>query len=263
MLRARKLCDKLAVVLVRARTRVRPWQRRDFGPGCLRRPPLMANAIRGVDQAGTVVTGHAVEEDRLPGGIRKQVSRGGHLCQSCARPTHRNQEPRHSGFVHYFGLFHVLRVVAVDRGQRHDGPDSLARDDRPQRVRMLPRPSYQSAGIDDVRSFFGPLIPTSGNTPASADNRRQRYAHSEFASGHPCHSLAFDNFNTVGVGLIPTGDDNSSPGLEPINPNKMWCPRLLRQARAEDRRESTVPTACFASDWRNAPHVPETGVLTA
>jgi len=64
-----KLDDELAVISVRARPRIRPWQRRDFSPGRFRRPALMPDAIRRVGQTGAMVAGHTVEEDRLPGGI--------------------------------------------------------------------------------------------------------------------------------------------------------------------------------------------------
>jgi len=142
MLPLGKFCDEVAVISVRARTRIRPRQRRDFGPGRLRRPALMAYAISRMDQAGAVMAGHAVEENRLPGGIGEQVGRRSHLFQRRARPAHRNQNPTHSGFGDHLGLFHVLRIIAIDRGQRHDGLDSLAGDDRPQCIRMLPGPSY-------------------------------------------------------------------------------------------------------------------------
>jgi hypothetical protein len=132
----------------------------------------MANAISRMDQAGAVVAGHAVEENRLPGGIGEQISRSSHLFHRRARPAHRNQNPTHSGIGDHLGLFHVLRIVAVDRGQRHDGFDSLAGDDRPQRIGMLPSPSYYSAGNNDLRSFFGPVSPPGDNPAAHSEHRR-------------------------------------------------------------------------------------------
>lgn len=84
---------------------------------------------------------HAVEEDRLTGGIGENISGESHLFQCCSRAAHRNQNPGYSGFGDDLGLCHVLRIVGVDSGEGHDGLDPLARDDRAQRGRLLPGPS--------------------------------------------------------------------------------------------------------------------------
>jgi hypothetical protein len=55
-------------------------------------------------------------------------------------------------------LLHVLRIVAIDRRQRDDGLDPLARDDRPQCLWILPGSAHQSAGLDHENALLGNLV---------------------------------------------------------------------------------------------------------
>jgi hypothetical protein len=103
-----------------------------------------------VGQTRAVMSGDAVEKDRLSLDIRQKVGRLGHLLQGRPRPAHRHNKPAHSRFIDDFGLSNVLGIVAIDRRQCHDRFNPLTGNDRPQRLRTLPGSAYETTGDDNT-----------------------------------------------------------------------------------------------------------------
>ena len=97
-----------------------------------------------------MMSGDAVEKDRLSTDIRQEVGCLSHLLEGRPRPAHRHNQPVHSRLTDDFGLSDVLGIVAIDRRQRHDRLDPLTGNDRPQRLRTLPGSPYETTGDDNT-----------------------------------------------------------------------------------------------------------------
>ena len=81
---------------------------------------------------------YAVKENWLEARIGEQVGCLDHLVERCSRPAHRHKQPVHTCVGNHFRLADVLRVIAVDRCQRHDRLDPLTAEDRAQCGWRLP-----------------------------------------------------------------------------------------------------------------------------
>jgi hypothetical protein len=103
-----------------------------------------------VSQTRAVMSGDTVEKDRLSLGIRQKVGRLGHLFKARPRAAHRHNNPTHSGLIDDFGLSDILGIITINCRQRHDRLDPLAGNDRPQRLRTLPRSSNETTGDDNT-----------------------------------------------------------------------------------------------------------------
>jgi hypothetical protein len=81
LLRSGEFFDQRPIILIGRRTRSRPGQIGDGSPGRFGRPARVTDQVGCVRQAGAVMAGDAMKENRLPVGIGQQVGGPGHLLE--------------------------------------------------------------------------------------------------------------------------------------------------------------------------------------
>jgi hypothetical protein len=103
--------------------------------------------------------GHAVEEDRLERRVGEQVGGLRHLPEGGPGAPHRHDDPPDPRLADDSGLVDIFRIIGIDRGQRHDRPDLLAIDDRPERPRPLPGASNHLPRHDHGDPLLEQVVP--------------------------------------------------------------------------------------------------------
>ncbi len=182
-----ELIDERPVFLIGRSRRSRPGQARDRPPCRLARPAFVPDQIGGVRQAGAMVPGNAMKKNGLPALVRQEVSRLTHLLDGCLRAPHRNDNPFHTRISHDLRLRDVLGIVAIDRGQCHNGLDSLAGDDRTQCVGSLPRAADQTMRNDRSNPFLARHGPMPLHCRERHERQRRYRSHRQRQPGRTCH----------------------------------------------------------------------------
>lgn len=106
-----------------------------------------------------MMTGHAVEEDRLAARVGEQVGCFGHLLESRPRPAHRHDDPVDARLLHHARLGDIFRIVGIDRREGDDRFDLLPRDQPAERPGLLPGPTHEPSGHDHAHPLLGPVVP--------------------------------------------------------------------------------------------------------
>lgn len=157
-----ELIDQGLIILIGRRVGSSPGEAGNFLPSRGRRPTRVTNQVSRMGQTRAVMSGDAMEKDRLTRSIREQIRGLHHLFHGCTRPEHRHDLPSDTGFRNDFCLVDILGIGGVDRGEGHDRLDPFATDDPVQGDRMLPAPSHQLAGDDDAHALLGMTLPPGG-----------------------------------------------------------------------------------------------------
>ncbi len=176
------------VILIGIGARPSPGKTRDFLPGRFRRQSSMANQIGRVRQARTMMAGHAVKEDRLPGRVGEQVGGFAHLLDSRRGSTHRNNQPAYARFLDDLGLCHKLGIVAIDGGERDNGFDPFTGNNRLQRGRPLPGPADETPRNHDPHVLFQVATPDDRKQGGARKHHGRRDPVSELTGNQTPHN---------------------------------------------------------------------------
>jgi hypothetical protein len=79
-----ELVDQGPVILIGRSIGSSPGEAGNFVPGRCRRPSLMADQVSGVDQAGPMMAGDAMEKDWPSRRVCEQIRGLGHLFHGCS-----------------------------------------------------------------------------------------------------------------------------------------------------------------------------------